>query len=113
MNDVLENKLKRVILDIKVLHILMARPYYEDELLQEVKNDSRIFASLKEGMFYARLCGLHDQEYIFCQSEFNKSKSRLLKMYSITETGKIQLNKCKKMWEFVTEEMSVILDREA
>ena len=30
MNDVLENKLKRVILDIKVLHILMARPYYED-----------------------------------------------------------------------------------
>ena len=64
-------------------------------------------------MFYARLCGLHDQEYIFCQSEFNKSKSRLLKMYSITESGKLQLNKCKKMWEFVTEEMSVILDREA
>lgn len=113
MTDVFENKLKRLILDAKVLHILKVRPYYEDELLQEVKNDSRTFASLKEGMFYARLCGLYDQKYIFCQSEFNKSKSRLIKMYSITETGKLQLKKCKEMWESVTEEMAVILDREA
>lgn len=111
MIDEFDKQIKRGMLDVIILNMLMKKSYYGYELLLEIRSCSTIFKSLKEGTLYPRLYKLSYRHYLTCQRELSDDKSRLKKVYSITEDGRNQLEQLLNIWDHFIEDMTRILER--
>lgn len=96
--------------DIKMLllSLLSRKDMYGYQLIQELKDLSEDYFSLKEGCLYPLLHSLENDQLIISYWEETDSK-RKKKYYRITENGKKLLRKEKNEWKKYSNYINDIL----
>ena len=85
-------------IEMILLSLLGKKDMYGYQLIQELKELSQNYFSLKEGCLYPILHSLEKDELISSYWEESESK-RKKKYYYITENGKLLLKKEKQEWK--------------
>jgi PadR family transcriptional regulator, regulatory protein PadR len=95
-------------LDMLILKIVAMGPIHGYAIAQRIQQISRDFFQLQQGSLYPALHRLEDRSWL--QAEWKEtSTGREAKFYSLTKTGRKQLETEVVNWERLTEAVALIL----
>lgn len=96
---VLNQQLKKGILEIIVLKIISEEDVYGYELIKKMEMQSDGYYTIKEGSLYPILYRLEDKKYIESYSKIFEGERRVpRKYYKITQIGIEALNEMLEQW---------------
>ncbi len=97
--NVLNQQLKKGVLEIVVLKIISEEDVYGYDLIKKMESESDGYYSIKEGSLYPILYRLEDKKYIQSYSKAFDGERRVpRKYYKITDDGKLALEELTDEW---------------
>ena len=93
-----ERQIKKVVLEMLVLHAIHETPMYGYQLIQMLKKQSNEFFLLREGTLYPILYRLEENGFATSQWMVPKDGKTPKKIYQITAEGKEELDRQLSLW---------------
>ena len=97
-------------LDLLILKTLALEPMHGWGIAQRIQQISREVLQIQQGSLYPALYRLERQRWI-CAEWGASEKNRRAKFYSLTKTGRQQLEKELANWERLSSAVALILQR--
>lgn len=101
--------LKKGTVEMVLLHLLLERPMYGYEILQEMRKRSNEQFALKDGSMYPILYRMIDKGLI-TDEQVLVGRRRTRVYYHLTDEGKAYLEEIKAEYMFITEGIKKILN---
>ena len=99
MEDRFSQQLKKGVLEMLVLKLICEAPNYGYELLNRLKERSRLLFQLKEGTLYPILYRLEDDGLIAAKWSQGEGRVAPKKIYEATETGREENMRRQLLWK--------------
>lgn len=111
--SILNQQLKKGVLEILVLNIISEEDIYGYELIKKLNSYSNGFFVLKEGSLYPIMYRLEDKGLITSyRKEYKGERKVPRKYYRITDEGKNTLKSMRESWNEFTDIVSTMLNKE-
>ena len=111
--NVLNQQLKKGVLEILVLKIINSEDIYGYDLIKKLESQSNGFFVLKEGSLYPIMYRLEDKGLIKSyRQEFTGQRKVPRKYYKITSDGKTSLSEMIGSWTDFYKIVNTMLNRE-
>lgn len=102
-------ELLRGTLDLLILKVVALRPIHGYAIVQRIQQISREALEIRQGSLYPALYRLENRGWL--KSEWKTTEGgREAKYYSLTKTGKQQLQKETAGWKRLCDAISLVLD---
>ena len=98
MEDRFSQQLKKGILEMLVLKLICDEPNYGYELLNRLKEQSKLLLQLKEGTLYPILYRLEDEGLITASWQTGAGRAAPKKIYQATEIGRAESLRRQQVW---------------
>ena len=98
MEDRFSQQLKKGILEMLVLKLICDEPNYGYELLNRLKEQSKLLLQLKEGTLYPILYRLEDEGLITAGWQTGAGRAAPKKIYQATEIGRAENLRRQQVW---------------
>lgn len=112
MNEKYEKQMKKGVLEMLVLKMLVAKPKYGYQIVQEIKEKSEEIFSLKDGTLYPVLYRLEDEGLVVSEWSEAEGKQVPRKYYRITEEGRDALAQIRNMWKRISGGVNQVMEDE-
>jgi PadR family transcriptional regulator PadR len=112
MNDKFERQMKKGVLDMLVLKLLLDRPKYGYQIIQELREVGREVFTLKDGTLYPILYRLEEEHFVESKWMEGEGKQVPRKYYGITDTGKAALENMTEVWERISDGVFQIMQED-
>lgn len=109
MNQRFERQIKKGVLEMLVMELLTREKMYGYQIIQTLRRESDAFFSLKEGTLYPILYRLEENGLAVSQWFTPDDGSAPKKYYGITESGRVELDEQKALWQSFTKSVQQIL----
>jgi PadR family transcriptional regulator PadR len=109
--NILNQQLKKGVLEIVVLKIISEEDVYGYDLIKKMEQESDGYYTIKEGSLYPILYRLEDKNYIQSYSKAFDGERRVpRKYYKITDAGTNALYELIEEWHAFKKITSIMLD---
>ncbi len=98
MEDRFSQQLKKGVLEMLVLKLICDGPNYGYELLNRLKEQSKLLFQLKEGTLYPILYRLEDEGLISASWQTGAGRAAPKKIYEATEMGRAENLRRQRVW---------------
>ena len=112
MNEKYEKQMKKGVLEMLVLKMLVTKPKYGYQIIQEIKEKSEEIFSLKDGTLYPVLYRLEDEGLVVSEWSEAEGKQVPRKYYRITEEGRAALAQIRNMWKRISGGVNQVMEDE-
>lgn len=112
MNEKYEKQMKKGVLEMLVLKMLVTKPKYGYQIIQEIKEKSEEIFSLKDGTLYPVLYRLEDEGLVVSEWSEAEGKQVPRKYYRITEEGRDALAQIRNMWKRISGGVNRVMEDE-
>jgi PadR family transcriptional regulator, regulatory protein PadR len=93
--------------DFLILSLLVKRPMYGYEIIQQLVNQSEGYFEMKEGLLYPTLHRMQEKGWL--TTEWQEVDGRPRKYYTLTETGREELSEQAAEWKTFLEKLYGVL----
>ena len=109
MGDRFSQQLKKGILEMLVLKLICDAPNYGYELLNQLKEQSKLLFQLKEGTLYPILYRLEDEGLITASWQTGAGRAAPKKIYEATDAGRQENLRRQQVWKEFADSVDVFL----
>lgn len=109
MEDRFSQQLKKGVLEMLVLKLICDGPSYGYELLNRLREQSKLLLQLKEGTLYPILYRLEDEGLITAGWKTGAGRAAPKKIYEATEKGREENLRRQQIWREFENSVNVFL----
>ena len=109
MDDRFAQQLKKGVLEMLVLKLICDGPSYGYELLNRLREQSKLLLQLKEGTLYPILYRLEDEGLISASWQTGAGRAAPKKIYEATEMGRAENLRRQQVWKEFADSVNVFL----
>lgn len=109
MEDRFSQQMKKGVLEMLVLKLICDGPNYGYELLNQLKDQSKLLIQLKEGTLYPILYRLEDEGLITASWQTGAGRAAPKKIYEATATGRAENLRRQQVWREFEHSVNMFL----